>query len=150
MNLEAQAHGAEFRRCLISLDVSGMMKLWKHVAPHLADQGPKEALISMHIARCEMKTLPKKLKDYSRDWLAERGYRCIDGKWVEGLPPPAVVAESVGIAVRSRYEDVRKVIHTAMSDALENERAKGTTDPLKQREAMLAARAKRRFKLRMA
>ena len=147
---DAAQYGPEFRRCLENLDVGGMMKLWAHCAPHLAEQSPRDALISMHIARCEMKTIHRMLKAYSRDWLAERGYQKIDGKWVDHLPPQSVVAESVGIAVRSRYEDVRKVIHAAMSDALENERAKGTTDPLKQREAMLAARAKRRFKLRMA
>jgi hypothetical protein len=142
--------GAEIRRCLENLDVEGMMRVWKQMAPGLANQGPREALISMHMARCDMQTLPRKLKAYSRDWLAERGYRNIDGKWVAGLPPPVVVAEAVGIAVRSKYPEVAKRITTAMQDALENERAKGETDPLKQREAMHKARMKQRFKLRMA
>lgn len=146
----AAMHGAEIRRCLVNLDLPGMMRLWAHVAPHLAGQAPKDALISMHIARCEMRTLPRKLKDYSREWLAERGYRNIDGKWVEGLPPPTVVADAVGIAVKSSHPEIGKRIHAAMSDALENSLAKGVTEPEMQREAMLKARAKQRFKLRLA
>jgi len=29
----AAAHAAEFRRCLVDLDVNGIIKLWEHVAP---------------------------------------------------------------------------------------------------------------------
>jgi len=147
---EGLLHAAEFRRCLIQMDVSGMMKLWAHVAPHLGSQSLEDALISMHIARCEMKRIAPKLRRYSQAWLLDRGYRKIDGKWVSGLPPVDVVAAAVGIAVKSKYEVVRRRIHDAMADALENERAKGTTDPRKQRGAMLAARDRQRFQLRMA
>ena len=147
---EGARHAAEFRRCLVQMDVDGMMKLWAHVAPHLANQSPKEALVSMHMARCEMKHISPRLKIYSQEWLLERGYRKIDGKWLSGPPPDEVIACAVGIAVRSKYEAVRKRIHAAMSDALENERAKGTTDPCKQRDAMLVARARQRFRLKMA
>ena len=142
-------HGGEFRRCLIALDVEGMMRLWKRVAPHLAEQGPKDALISMHIARCEMKRIPVALKDYSREWLADRGYQCVDGQWINGLPPQGVVAEAVGIAVKSRNPLVGKRIHRAMDDALQNARAKGWTEAPMQKEAMLKARAKERFKLKL-
>ena len=147
---EGARHAVEFRRCLVQTDVDGMMKLWAHVAPHLANQSPKEALVSMHMARCEMKHISPRLKIYSEAWLFERGYRKIEDKWVSGPPPDEVIASAVGIAVRSKYEAVRKRIHDAMTDALENERAKGTTDPCKQRGAMLAARARQRFRLRMA
>lgn len=146
----AAAHGAEIRRCLENLDVAGMLRIWKHVAPHLCNQGPAQALISMHMARVEMKTLGRKLKAYSRDWLLERGYQLIDGKWVEGAPPPTVYSNAVGIAVRSNMPEVGRRIHGAMVDALENELAKGTMEPEKQREAMLKARAKERFKMRLA
>lgn len=147
---EGLLHAAEFRRCLLQMDVKGMMKLWAHVAPHIANQSPKDALISMHMARCEMKQINRCLRDYSRDWLMECGYRKIDGKWLSGPPPNEVVASVVGIAVKSKYEAVRKRIHDAMTDALENECAKGTMDPCMQRNAMLAARARQRFRLRMA
>lgn len=127
-----------------------MMKVWAHVAPHLANQTPSEALVAMHIARCDAATFPKKAKQYSEAYLADLGITKVEGKWVKGPPPVTVYAESVGIAVKSKFEEVRKRIHAAMSDALENERAKGTTDPLKQRSAMLKARDHQRFKLGMA
>ena len=147
---EGARHAAEFRRCLVQMDVGGMMKLWTQVAPHLPSQSPKDALISMHMARCEMKHISPHLRSYSEAWLSERGYVKVDGKWLNGLPPADVIASAVGIAVKSRYEAVRRRIHDAMSDALENERAKGTTDPSRQREAMFDARGRQRFRLRMA
>jgi hypothetical protein len=147
---EGLLHAAEFRRCLIQLDVAGMMTLWAHVAPHLGSQSLEDALISMHIARCEMKRIDPKLRIYSEVWLLERGYQKIEGKWVSGPQPDEVVVSAVGIAVRSECEAVRRRIHEAMTDALENARAKGTTDPVKQRVAMLSARSKQRFRLRMA
>lgn len=147
---EGLPHAAEFRRCLIEMDTGGMVRLWAHVAPHLSSQSPQDALISMHLARCEMKHITPKLRTYSEAWLLERGYQKIDGKWLSGPPPDEVIANAVGIAVKSKYEMVRRRIHDAMSDALQNERAKGTTDPLKQRDAMLTARARQRFRLRMA
>lgn len=145
-----QEHATEFRRCLIHMDVSGMMRLWKHVAPHLSNQSPMDALISMHMARCDMKRISLKLKKYSEEWLYERGYQKVDGKWISGPPPVSVIAESVGIAVKSNDPRVRKRIHRAMNDALENSLAKGITEPPIQRENMLKARAKERFKMRLA
>ena len=150
MSAAPDAYGAAIRYCLINLDVEGMMKVWKRMAPHLANQTASDALISMHIARCDMQTLDSRLQKYSADWLAERGFQKIDGKWVQGLQKPDVVAEAVGIAVRSKYPEIAERIKTAMRDALENERARGETDPLKQREAMQKARMDQRFKLRMA
>lgn len=147
---EGARHATEFRRCLLEMDVRAMMKLWAHLAPHLAEQSSEEAVVSMHMARCEMKHIHPRLQNYSEAWLLGRGYRKIEGKWVSGPPPDEVLASAVGIAVKSKYEAVRQRIHRAMTDALENERARGTTDPLKQREAMLDARARQRFRLRMA
>jgi hypothetical protein len=147
---EGVRHAQEFRRCLIQMDVAGMMRLWAYVAPHLARQSPKHALISMHMARCEMKHIATRLKVYSQEWLIERGYQKVDGRWVSGVLPDEVISSAVGIAVRSSDPRVRKRIHRAMSDALENERARGATDPERQREAMLRARARQRFRLRMA
>jgi len=143
-------HDAEYRRCLVQMDVPGMMRVWAHTAPHLPQLDAAQTMAAMHIARVDMKYLSRKLKDYSIAWLAERGIRKIDGQWVDGLPPQNVIAEAVGIAVRSKYPAVGKRIAKAMNDALENSRAKGVIDAPMQREAMLAARAKVRFKLRMA
>lgn len=147
--IDGRIHGAEFRRCLLQLDVVGVMKLWKHVAPHLADQTPGEALTSLHIARVDAKSVPVKLKHYSRDWLAERGIIKVNGKWTQG-PPVTVVAEAVGIAVKSRDPRVAKRIHRAMHDALLNGMAKGVTEPQIQSELMHKARMKERSKMAMA
>lgn len=148
-----QPHSAEFRRCLVEADVAGIIELWAHVAPHLANQPPRVSLLALHIARCDAKYMPHKLKDWSIAFLADQGIQKIDGAWVAGLPKPAVIAEAVGIASRSLSGHVlpfnRKVM-TCMEDALLNARAKGVNEAPMQKEQMLKARAKVRFKARMA
>lgn len=146
---DPQLHGTEIRRCLVEMDVAGLMKIWRHVAPHLADQTPAQTLISAHMARVEMKFISLKLKTYSKDWLAERGIAKVDGVWVDGLSPQPVIASAVGIASKSKYPGVSKRIVRAMSDALNNGRAKGVVEPEMQRELMLKARAKERSKMAM-
>lgn len=151
--IDVNEHASEFRRCLLELDLDGITKIWRHVAPHLAEQSPKDTMISIHIARCEMKYIPKKAKTYSEAWLADLGYRKIDGKWVEGLPPPAVYADSVGISSRSASGYVlplNQKIMTYMEDALLNTMAKGITEPRVQKENMMKAREKVRHKARLA
>jgi hypothetical protein len=146
-------HAAEFRRCLLEMDVNGIMRLWAHVSPHLPQPSGAEALIQLHIARCEARYFPKKAKDYSLSWLAEQGYQKIDGQWVSGVPSPKAVAEAVGISSRSASGyvlPINKKIMRYMEDALLNTMAKGVTEPLVQKDAMLKARDKVRFKARMA
>ena len=138
-------HAAEFRRCLVEVDVKGIMKLWRHVAPHLANQTPEEALTALHMARCEAKSIHNKLKLYSVAWLAERGYQKVDGNWIHGPKMPAV-ASAVGIASRSQDPAFAKKITTAMQDALLNGLAKGIIEPPRQKELMLKARDRVRFK----
>jgi len=142
-------HAAEFRRCLIEADVVGIMAIWKHVAPHLADTSPADALCSLHIARVDAKTIPRKLKTYSAAWLAERGIQKIEGRWVTGLEKTNPVAESVGIASKSADPAFAKKIVRGMEDALLNGLEKGIVEPPMQRELMLAARAKIRFRARV-
>ncbi len=79
-------HAAEFRRCLETLDVKGVRRLWQFVSPHLPQpKNDSEALHTIHLARASMATLPLKLKSYSEQWLKER--------------ETGVIAHSVGIAV---------------------------------------------------
>lgn len=66
-------HSAEFRRCLIELDVDGVMKLWEHIAPHLAIMSRKEALYTLHMARTDAKSVPLHMRQYSTKWLRDRG-----------------------------------------------------------------------------
>lgn len=146
-------HSSEFRRCLLELDVEGIMRLWAHVSPHLPQPTSAEALIQLHIARCEAKRFPLMAKAYSMAWLFDHGYQKIDGQWVSGLPKPKAVAESVGISSRSAggyVLPINRKIMLYMEDALLNTMAKGVTEPLVQKEAMLKARDKVRFKARMA
>lgn len=149
-------HSAEFRRCLLEADVPGIMRIWKHTNPHLPQPSPSEAVLQLHMARTEAQCVPKKLKLYSYDLLYEQGYKKIDGKWVHGEPvfigegDPALKVVAVGIASKSRYADVRERIVAAMKDAYLNEIAKGITEPKIVRGKMLEARAKQRFKMRMA
>lgn len=147
---EGRKHGPEFRRCLIQMDVDGLVKLWRHVAPHLADQPARDILISMHIARCEMRSLAPSLKDYSEAWLLERGYRKIEGRWINGPEPQEAIAGAVGIAVKSSDPLVAKRIHRAMDDALQNALARGIIEAPIQKERMLQARARERFRMRLA
>lgn len=66
-------HGAEYRRCLIELDVAGMRKLSAHTHPHLAQPASDlETLTSIHIARTQARTLPLRLRQFSYKWLNER------------------------------------------------------------------------------
>lgn len=72
-------HGGEFRRCLIECDVNGIIRLWKHVAPHLPIRSRKEALYTLHLARTEAESVPLRLRQYSDRWLRERGFgSCLD------------------------------------------------------------------------
>lgn len=143
-------HGAEFRRCLLEADVAGIMRIWAHTSPHLPQPTPAEALIQLHIARVEAASVPRKAKAYSVGFLDERGYRKVRGKWIHGEPRPVESLMATGIASKSRYPEVQKVIQRVMEDALLNEIAKGTMEPEIHREKILGARAKQRFKLRMA
>ena len=132
------------------MDVVGIMRLWSVTNPNHPQPSPDEALIQLHIARVEAKSMPRKAKLYSLDLLFERGFRLIKGKWVYGEPVPEETGLSVGIATNSPNRAVRDRILKAMKDAYLNEVAKGITDPDIQRTKMLAAREKQRFKLRMA
>lgn len=141
-------HNDEYRRCLIALDVPAMIRLHEHHSPHMPRLKPADALCSMHIARVEMKYLRRNLKQYSRDWLRERGIQKVDGRWEIGEAPP-IISDCVGISSSSKYPGVSKKIVRAMGDALDDARAKGIYEPPMQKERMLGARAKVRFRLRM-
>lgn len=68
-------HAAEFRRCLVDLDVAGVMALWRHVAPHLGQpSSEREALYTMHLARTKAENVSPRLRAYSQRWLNERGF----------------------------------------------------------------------------
>lgn len=142
-------HEAEILRCLLHGDVVGIRKVWAHAA-HLASLDAAESLIALHMARIEAKSVPRKLKLYSLGFLDERGFRKVDGKWIQGQPTTAVVSEAAAIASRSKDPALSQKIVQAMSDAYLESLAKGVLDPPAQKERMLKARDKVRFKQRLA
>jgi hypothetical protein len=137
-----------FRRCLETLDVIGIRKLWARIAPGAPGPGSnEEAEIALHLARTASAALPDKLRIYSHDFLMARGLpsrlpnelRRLS-QWVE----PRVV-DAVGISVRSMSGSVSrgmlaKAIERAMSKAVLECYGDGVTDPEKIKKRMMEAR----------
>lgn len=92
------AHAAEFRRCLVQLDIEGIRRLWAHVSPNLPQpKDDAEALHTLHLARTKCDNLPLKLRAYSQAWLDERVRR------------PAI-ANAVGVAVLAPAHRMRRAL----------------------------------------
>lgn len=142
-------HAHEYRRCLLTGDVVGLMRIWQHTDPHLASLEPADAVIALHMARIEAQSIPAGLQAYSTAFLEERGYRKVDGVWIHGQPKPAEVVEAAGIASKSSDPRVAQRIVTAMGDAYLDALAAGIREPDAQRERMLKARSRQRFKLKI-
>ncbi len=141
-------HSAEMRRCLVDCDVLGAMKLWKHISPNMPQpKNDAEALIVLHHARTQSKSVPFKLRAYSHRWLTERGVP-------SGLPDAMRqsaeriyprVAEAVGIAVKPLSEaniPLASAIERAMSDAVAEAYADGKREPGFVRKRMDEARTR--------
>lgn len=134
-------HAAEFRRCLIEIDVTGIMRLSKHVFPHVDEMTPAKALIALHMARVKTETIPERLREYSRQWLAD----CAEA----AMPNVGHVVEAVGIASKSNDPRFSAEIVRAMRDALLDGVAKGITEAPMQKELMMKARQRVRFQARV-
>lgn len=98
-------YGAAFRRCMLELDVAGVIALRRHAEPHLPELSPIQALTALHQARTMAKSIPQKLRDYSRAWLEERA----------GMPGKPVVADAVGIAVKSGDPGLKDALEGGMT-----------------------------------
>lgn len=143
-------HATEVHRCLVTGDVAGLLALWSRSQPHLAGLPAAEALIALHMARVESKFMPLTLKRYSTAFLRERGYRRIAGRWIEGMPKQGELLAAAGVASRSSDPRVSRHIVRAMGDAFLDALAAGIDEPQVQKERMLKARARERFRLRIA
>ena len=114
------------RRCLLDLDVAGVRALWAKQAPHLPQpKDDAEALVAVHVARTEARTLPLDARAYSHRWLVERGYPSrLPDKFkprAERLYPQVV--EGVGIVVAAASDVTKPIlgeVRRAMSDAVED------------------------------
>lgn len=149
----AVAHGAEFRRCLLHCDLNGLMALHRHTSPHLPEMTVPDAMIAMHMARADTTNFSRKVRQYSAAWLADHGFEKADGQWRRTADYEAkLFAEAVGISSmrpgggKSRFN---RRVETVMQDALLNCIAKGVREPEMQKENMLKARAKLRFRQRL-
>lgn len=101
-------HAAEFRRCLVELDIVGMRRLWNHVSPHLPQ--PKtdaDVVMTMHAARVQMATLPEDKRAYSEAWLSERG-----------LLDRVVTTVGISVVAPSRRRKQALAIRHAMSESV--------------------------------
>jgi len=91
--LDGIRHAAEFRRCLVQLDVPGARRLWAHVHPGWDQPASDyEMLVLLHLARVRARSIHPTLRTYSKAWLRERetgGY-----------------AKSVGVAVANAHSHV--------------------------------------------
>lgn len=115
-------HSAELHRCLVDCDVVAIRKLWQHVAPHLPQsEDNADTLVSIHIARTQLGTIPFKLRAYSHRWLIDQGFP-------SGLPdelrPKAeriypCIAEGVGISVNARSALFRPIAKLVCASAVE-------------------------------
>jgi hypothetical protein len=129
-------HAAMFAHCLLTLDVDKARKLWAHVHPELPQvTSDEEMLVLLHMARIEAKSIPLKLKDYSRRWLRERDRRN--------------VAKAVGIAVGAPPHRKHKAlaVREAMEDAVHRSIKAGIDideEATEVRARMFAARDKER------
>lgn len=131
----------DFLRCLVECDVTGIRKLWAHVAPHLSQPDDKDALVSIHHARTQAQSIPFKLRAYSHRWLVDQGYP-------SGLPdelkPRAeriypVTQECVGIAALNK-SPITHLTQAAMRDAVSEAYADKRTDPVFVKARMMEAR----------
>jgi hypothetical protein len=142
-------HATEVHRCLMTADVAGLLRIRAQTQPHLAGLAPAEALIALHMARVEARFMPHKLRQYSAVFLAERGYRRVEGRWITDPQPSGEVISAAGIASRSADPRVSRRIVQAMGDAYLDAVAGGIDAPEVQKERMLRARARERFRMRI-
>lgn len=139
-------HDAEFRRCLIELDVVGICELWFHVSPGLPQpKNNDEALVTLHHARTQAQSISDNLRCCSHAWLLERG---LPSGLPDHMKPKADRlyprrVEAVGVAVMAMSADGvtrARAIEKAMSDAVAECYADGERDSEIIRARMLEAR----------
>lgn len=136
----------DVRRCLVELDIEGMVRAWGRAWPGLPVPATRgEVLVALHIARTAAASVPIRLRAYSHRWLTDQGYPSqlpdhLKSR-AERLYPK--VEKSVGISVNSKYPVVKYAIQTAMEQAVLEAYADGHRDePEKVRQRMLEARRK--------
>lgn len=108
-HVELMRHQREILRCVSALDVAGIRKVWKEMAPHL-DQPEDDwtALRTMHEARVRMLHISPQGKRYSEHWLRELRHK-------------SRIVAAVGIAIKAMRPENRQRaldVQAAMADAV--------------------------------
>jgi len=110
-------YGLEFRRCLVDLDVRAARHLWALVHPGWDQpQSDYEMLALLHLARTRAWSIHPRLREYSRQWLAERqspGVQAAVGVATKALDP---AMKHRARAVREAMEDSVMRSHRAGLD----------------------------------
>lgn len=123
-------HSHELRRCLVDCDTAGIIKLWRHIAPHLPQpETAYEANAAIHMARTQMESLPEKLRVYSHSWLRDEG---LPSQLPDHLKAKAdrmypVGFKAVGLATHSRTPRAI-AIRDVMEEAVHETYADGHRD----------------------
>jgi hypothetical protein len=120
-------HANELAGYLEAVDVEGMRRLWRNVAPHMPLHDDAGMVVAIHMARTQTEAVRFRHRAYSHAWLMEHGYPSLLS---DELKPRAhriypVISSGVGIAVRSKYAEVRCAVEGAMRDAVLNAEAAG-------------------------
>lgn len=143
-------YSGEMLRYLEDADVAGMRVLWSKVGSGYPQHDAAGTLIAIHMARTACEALRFNYRGYSHKWLVERG---LPSQLPDVLKPKAerlypVTKPCVGIAVGSKWPEVKREITKAMSDAVEQAAADGRlTDDEYVRGRMTAARVIAKRKL---
>lgn len=138
----------DIRRCLLEMDVPGIRAAWAKAAPHLPQPASdEEALIALHHARTQARSIPFRVRAWSHRWLVERG---LPSGLPDRLRPRAEqvaprVADAVGVAViagSSLTRPIAGLVRDAMSEAVSECYADGHSEAEILRPRMLEARAR--------
>lgn len=136
--------------CLERIDIEGMRWLWSKVAPQMPMHDNAGMLAAIHLARTKSEVVGFKFRAYSHAWLIDHGYPSL---LPDELRPRAqrmypVTALGVGIAVKSKCDEVRIVVAGAMQNAVLEAEADGRlTDSPFVKMRMLEARRRATKKL---
>lgn len=110
-------HDAEFRRCLLELDVAGIRALWQHLSPGLPQpQSEDETLHTIHLARVGMATLPAQQRAYSEAWLKERQ----TGRIVRAVGIAVGVHGDLDPVRRERTQELQSAMSEAVTQAIQD------------------------------
>jgi hypothetical protein len=136
--------------CLERMDIEGVRRLWARVAPRMGSHDDVGMQAAIHLARTKSDLIRFKLRAYSHSWLIDHGYPSL---LPDEMRPRAqriypVTSHGVGIAVKSKYDEVRITVAGAMQDAVLEAEADGRlTDAPFVKGRMMEARRRATKKL---